>query len=210
MGCAQASDICSAIYIYIHIYIYIYSCEPHSHGRAKAERPARTYIQQFCADTGCNPEDCRNQWTIEKGGERGSRISVLVGAAWWWCDEQWREMSFDWSELQYSRKYSCGYSRECLFVYIYICVCVCVCVYVWGSSHGECGIPLHNHYSQVHSGPERWYLLGSYLWAKCNYSIIYLLFLLRVFQISRKLMVFHTGDWVRASQDSSQYSGRCQ
>ena len=28
-----------------------------SHGRAKAERPTRTYIQQLCADTGCSPED---------------------------------------------------------------------------------------------------------------------------------------------------------
>ena len=27
-----------------------------SHGRAKARRPARTYIQQLCADTGCSPE----------------------------------------------------------------------------------------------------------------------------------------------------------
>ena len=28
-----------------------------SHGRAKAERTVRTYIQQLCADTGCDPED---------------------------------------------------------------------------------------------------------------------------------------------------------
>ena len=28
-----------------------------SHGRAKAERPARTYIQQLCVDMGCSPED---------------------------------------------------------------------------------------------------------------------------------------------------------
>ena len=28
-----------------------------SHGRAKAGRPARTYIQQLCEDTGCSPED---------------------------------------------------------------------------------------------------------------------------------------------------------
>ena len=28
-----------------------------SHGLAKAGRPARTYIQQLCADTGCSPED---------------------------------------------------------------------------------------------------------------------------------------------------------
>ena len=28
-----------------------------SRGRAKAGQPAWTYIQQLCADTGCNPED---------------------------------------------------------------------------------------------------------------------------------------------------------
>ena len=28
-----------------------------SHGRAKAERPAQTYIQQLCEDMGCCPED---------------------------------------------------------------------------------------------------------------------------------------------------------
>ena len=28
-----------------------------SHGRAKAGRPARTYIQHLCEDTGCTPED---------------------------------------------------------------------------------------------------------------------------------------------------------
>ena len=28
-----------------------------THGRAKAERPARTYIQQLCEDTGFCPED---------------------------------------------------------------------------------------------------------------------------------------------------------
>ena len=27
------------------------------YGRAKAGRPARTYIQQLCVDTGCSPED---------------------------------------------------------------------------------------------------------------------------------------------------------
>ena len=27
-----------------------------TYGRAKAERPARTYIQQLCEDTGCSPE----------------------------------------------------------------------------------------------------------------------------------------------------------
>ena len=28
-----------------------------THGQAKAGRPARTYVQQLCEDTGCSPED---------------------------------------------------------------------------------------------------------------------------------------------------------
>ena len=28
-----------------------------TYGQAKAGRPARTYIQQLCEDSGCNPED---------------------------------------------------------------------------------------------------------------------------------------------------------
>ena len=36
-----------------------------SHGRAKAGRPARTYLQQLCEDTGCSPEnlpEAMNDW----------------------------------------------------------------------------------------------------------------------------------------------------
>ena len=51
-----------------------------SHGRAMGGRQARTYIQQLCTDTVCSLEDCRERWTIETGGERGSGRSVL--AAW--------------------------------------------------------------------------------------------------------------------------------
>ena len=33
------------------------------YGQAKAGRPARTYIQQLCEDTGCNPEDLpEDEW----------------------------------------------------------------------------------------------------------------------------------------------------
>ena len=35
----------------------MYSYGPPTYGQAKAGRPARTYIQQLCEDTGCNPED---------------------------------------------------------------------------------------------------------------------------------------------------------
>ena len=35
----------------------MYSYRPHTNGRAKAGRPALTYIQKLCEDTGCSPED---------------------------------------------------------------------------------------------------------------------------------------------------------
>ena len=49
-----------------------------SYGRAKTERPARTYIQQLCEDTGCSPTTCLRRWTIGRIGKRGSGISVLA------------------------------------------------------------------------------------------------------------------------------------
>ena len=49
-----------------------------AYGRAKAGRPARTYIQQLWGDTGCNPEDLPETINDRKSGKRGSGISVLV------------------------------------------------------------------------------------------------------------------------------------
>ena len=46
-----------------------------THGRAKAGRPARTYIQQLCEDV--VQKTCLRRWTIGRSGERGSGISVL-------------------------------------------------------------------------------------------------------------------------------------
>ena len=50
----------------------------HTYGRAKAGRPARTYIQQLCEDTGCSPEDLPEAMNDRESGERGSGISVLA------------------------------------------------------------------------------------------------------------------------------------
>ena len=55
-----------------------------TYGRAKAGRPAQTYIQQLREDTGCSPEDlleAMNDW--EKWGERVRDIRA-GGTAWWW------------------------------------------------------------------------------------------------------------------------------
>ena len=47
-----------------------------SHGRAKVGRPARTYIEQFCADTGYSLEDLPR--AIDDKDEIGSGRSVLA------------------------------------------------------------------------------------------------------------------------------------
>ena len=55
-----------------------------TYGCAKVGRPARTYIQQLCEDTGCNPKDLpeamndREKW---RGRVRDIRAG---GATWWW------------------------------------------------------------------------------------------------------------------------------
>ena len=50
-----------------------------AYGQAKAGRPARTYIQQLCEDTGCSSEDLPKAMNDREGWrERESGISVLA------------------------------------------------------------------------------------------------------------------------------------
>ena len=54
-----------------------------THGRAKAGRPARTYIQQLCKDMGCCPEDLPEVMNDrEKWRERVRDIRAT--STWWW------------------------------------------------------------------------------------------------------------------------------
>ena len=52
-----------------------------SHGWAKAGRPARTYIQQLCEDTGCCPKDLPEAMNGEKG-------SGMTRWWWWWMYDE--------------------------------------------------------------------------------------------------------------------------
>ena len=55
-----------------------------AYGRAKAGRPARTYIQQLCEDTECSPEDLPEAMDDrEKWRERVKDIHAS-GTTWWW------------------------------------------------------------------------------------------------------------------------------
>ena len=54
------------------------------HRRAKAGRPARTYIQQFCADTGCSPEDLPEAMNDREGRRKRVRDIHADCVTWWW------------------------------------------------------------------------------------------------------------------------------
>ena len=73
-----------------------------THGRAKARRPARTYIQQLCEDTGCCPEDLPRAMNDREEWRERVRDIRATSAIWWWWWWWW---------------------------YMCVCVCVCVCVY---------------------------------------------------------------------------------
>ena len=50
----------------------------------KAWRPARTYIQQLCEDTGCNPEDLPEAMNDREKWRETVRDFHAGGTTWWW------------------------------------------------------------------------------------------------------------------------------
>ena len=79
-----------------------------TYGRAKAGRPARTYIQQLCEDTGCNPED-----RLEAMNDR----------------EKWRERVRD-IRAGGTRWYIYVYIYIYIYIYASVCAYLCVCVFL--------------------------------------------------------------------------------
>ena len=55
-----------------------------SHGRAKAGRPARTYIQPLCVDTGCSVEDLPKAMDNKEARRKRVRNIRADSATWWW------------------------------------------------------------------------------------------------------------------------------
>ena len=75
-------------------------------GRAKTGRPARTYIQQLCEDTGCCPEHLpRAMNDREEWRERVRDIRATSAIWWWWW---WiRKGEYEEAEKEERRK-SCN------------------------------------------------------------------------------------------------------
>ena len=61
-----------------------------THGRAKAGRPARTYIQQLCEDTGCCPEDPPRATNDREEWRERVRDIRATSATWWWWFGLWQ------------------------------------------------------------------------------------------------------------------------
>ena len=55
-----------------------------THGCAKAGRPARTYIQQLCEDTGCCPEDLPGAMNDREEWRERVRDIRATSTTWWW------------------------------------------------------------------------------------------------------------------------------
>ena len=55
-----------------------------SHGRAIVERPARTYLQQLCMDTGCSLEDLPEAMDNRNGWQERVREIHTSSMTWWW------------------------------------------------------------------------------------------------------------------------------
>ena len=55
-----------------------------TYGRAKAGRPARTYIQQLCEDTGCGSEDLSEAMNDREKWRERVRDIRASGTTWWW------------------------------------------------------------------------------------------------------------------------------
>ena len=80
-----------------------------THGRAKAGRPARTYIQQLCEDTGCCPEDLPRTMNDREEWRERVRDIRATSATWWW----WHLNSISFEVRHGVKMYVKYYSKFC-------------------------------------------------------------------------------------------------
>ena len=64
-----------------------------TYGRAKAERPARTYVKQLCEETWCSHEDLSEAMNDREKWREKVRDIRASGTTWWW-----------WSSLNFKEK----------------------------------------------------------------------------------------------------------
>ena len=119
-----------------------------TYGRAKAVRPARTYIQQLCEDTGCSPEDLPEAMNDRKKW-RGSAITVLAARhddddvyCVYMCITMYEWVCKFTSEFLFV--------HTCVWTFVYASVCVYKCIYILDCMYVKESVSLFEHmYSEV-------------------------------------------------------------
>ena len=91
----------------------MYSYGPPHMAKQKSGRPAETYIQQLCEDTGCSLEEQPEAMNNREEWQERIRDIRAGGTSWWWYIYIYM---FIWIYM---------------YIYIYMCVCVCVSVYIY-------------------------------------------------------------------------------
>ena len=92
-----------------------------THGRAKAGRPARTYIQQLCEDTGCCPEDLpramndREEW---RERVRDIRAASTIWWWWWWMSSEQTNASWEIKTFVFTLRLMPLFLFRCIFIRI--------------------------------------------------------------------------------------------
>ena len=101
-----------------------------SHGRAKVRRPARTYIQQLCADTWYSLEDLPEAMDDRVGWRERVRDISADGATWWWYIYIYIYMYIHIYIYIYIYIYIDWYTHIYTYIYrqtyIYICIHICM------------------------------------------------------------------------------------
>ena len=99
-----------------------------SHGRRKSGRPARTYIQQLCEDSGCSPEDLPEVMKDREGWRKRVRDIRADGTTrWWWYANKTVLDSNTWNDLTVSKQMNSNSFQSItykLFVYYIFNVCI--------------------------------------------------------------------------------------
>ena len=103
-----------------------------TYGCSKAGRPARTYIQQLCEDTGCNPEDLLEAMNDrEKWRERVKDICA-GGATWWWW--WWYIHIYIYTYIYthiYTHTHIYIYSYIYIYIHRHIFIYTCIYKYIY-------------------------------------------------------------------------------
>ena len=84
-----------------------------AYGQSKAGRPAQTFIQQLCDDTGCNPEDLPKAMNDRETWRERVRDIRASHTSWWW----WRPLNSNRRQSRYPLTSSTGctcYLHRCI------------------------------------------------------------------------------------------------